>query len=202
MTYPKSMCKRNSFFVILGAPRRKKRYCFFREHPAYCNLKMYSVLILFLFFWFPTIHPKCFCKSHFFLKFQVLHERSSVIASFMEHPVCSNFKMYSELILFLFFWFPTIHPKCFCKSHFFLKFQVLHERSSVIASFMEHPVCSNFKMYSELILFFYFDFPLFTQNASAKVIYSWNFKCSPKEAVILLLPWSSQYIAAWKSIVP
>ena len=149
MTYPKSMCKRNSFFVILGAPRRKKRYCFFREHPAYCNLKMYSVLILFLFFWFPTIHPKCFCKSHFFLKFQVLHERSSVIASFMEHPVCSNFKMYSELILF-----------------------------------------------------FYFDFPLFTQNASAKVIYSWNFKCSPKEAVILLLPWSSQYIAAWKSIVP
>ena len=127
----------------------KKRYCFFREHPAYSNLKMYSVLILFLFFWFPTIHPKRFCKSHFFLKFQVLHERSSVIASFMEHPICSNFKMYGELILF-----------------------------------------------------FYFDFTLFTQNASVKVIYSWNFKCSPKEAVILLLSWSSLYIAAWNSICP
>ena len=122
VTYPKSMCKSNSYFVISGAPRRKKRYCFFREHPAYSNLKMYNALILFLFFWFPTIHPKCFCKSHFFLKFQVLHERSSVIASFVEHPVCSNFKIYSVLILFFLFWFPTIHPKYFCKCHLFLKF--------------------------------------------------------------------------------
>ena len=39
-------------------------------------------------------------KSHLFLKFNVLREGSSFIPSFVEHPVYSNFKMYSVLILF------------------------------------------------------------------------------------------------------
>ena len=79
---------------------------------------------------------------------------------------------------------------------------MLREKSSVIASFVGHPVCSNFKTYSVLILFYYyFDIPQFTQNASIKVIHSWNFKCSAKGAVILLLSWSVLYIAVWKCVV-
>ena len=46
------------------------------------------------------------------------------------------------------------------------------QRKSDIASFMEHPAYISFTMYSALILFFYFDFPLFTQNASVRVNYS------------------------------
>ena len=34
MTYPKSMCKSNLFFVILGAPGMKKRYCFLCGAPC------------------------------------------------------------------------------------------------------------------------------------------------------------------------
>ena len=62
------------------------------------------------------------CKSQFFLKFEVLREKSSDIALFVEHPVCSNFKMYTVLILKILFCFATINPKCICKSQFFLKF--------------------------------------------------------------------------------
>ena len=41
---------------------------------------------------------------------------------------------------------------------------MLREKSSDIASFLEHPAYSIFKMYSALILVFYFDLPLFTQS--------------------------------------
>ena len=68
---------------------------------------------------------------------------------------------------------------------------MLRERKNDIASFVEHPAYSNFKMYTALILFFYFNFPLFTQNSSLKVIYSWNFTWSVKGAVILLRSWST-----------
>ena len=34
----------------------------------------------------------------------------------------------------------------------------------------------------------YFDFPQFTQNACAKFTFSWNFRRSVKEAMILILP--------------
>ena len=44
---------------------------------------------------------KCTCKSHLFLKFEVLREGSSFIASIVEHPVYSNFKMCIVLILIL-----------------------------------------------------------------------------------------------------
>ena len=39
----------------------------------------------------------------------------------------------------------------------------------------------------------YFDFPLFTQHASIKVIYSWNFRWSVKGVVISLVSWSTLY---------
>ena len=99
---------------------------------------------------------KCICKSQIFLTFQVLREKSCGISSFVEHPAYSISKMYSVLILAFWFWFATIYPKFMYKNHLFLKFQVVHGGSSVIASFVEHPVCSNFKMYNVLILVFFF----------------------------------------------
>ena len=141
-------------------------------------------------------------KSHLFLKFQVLHKESSFTASFVEHPVYSISKMYSIPILAFWFWFATVYPKSMYKSNLFLKFQVLRKWSSFIASFVGHPVCSNFRMYSVLILvFFYFNVLQLIQSACVKVNFSWNFRCSAKEAVILLLSWSTLYIVFPKCIV-
>ena len=126
----------------------------FVEHPVYSIFKMYSVLILVFWVWFATVHPKCMYKSNLFLKFQVFCEGGNFTASFVEHPVFSNFKMYSVLMLVFYFNFATVNPNCMCKSPFFLKFQVFREGSSFIASFVEHPVCSDFKIYSVLILVF------------------------------------------------
>ena len=135
---------------------------------------MYSLLILVFLFWFTTIHLKWFtqreCVKVTFLKFLVLRERTIVIAYFPEHLIYSNFEMFNILtpgflLWFDFpeqrvcsnfkkswFWFPTIHPKCFYNSHLFLKFYVLSERSSDIASFVQNPVNSRLKIYSDLIL--------------------------------------------------
>ena len=128
----------------------------FVEHHVCSNFKMYSVLILVFWFYFPTFNPKCICKSQLFLNFQVLHERSRDIASFVEHPVYSNFKMYSVLILVFLFWFANIYLKSVYKRHLISNFQVFHEGSRDISSFVKHAVCSNFKMYSVLNLVFLF----------------------------------------------
>ena len=119
-----------------------------------------------------TINSKRIYKSQFFLKFYVLRERSSLVALFVECPVCSNFKMHSFLILFLLFQFATFNRKCVCKSHLFLKFEVLRKGSSFIAFFVEHSVCSNFKMYSVLALVFYFNWLHLIQSSSAQVYFS------------------------------
>ena len=126
-------------------------------------------------------------KVYLFSKFEVLRERSSDIASFVKPLVYSIFKMYSVLILVFWFWFTTIHPKCMYKSYLFLKFVVLRKGSSFIAFFVEHSVCSNFKMYSVLARVFYSSSLQLIQSASAKVICSRNFRCSVKEAAVLLL---------------
>ena len=47
----------------------------------------------------------------------------SVIASFVEHPVCSIFKGYNTLSFL--FWFAPINPMCMCKSEFLLEFHVI-----------------------------------------------------------------------------
>ena len=47
----------------------------------------------------------------------------------------------------------------------------------------------------------YFDLSPFTQSACIKAISSWNFRCSWKEAVLLLLSWSTLYVAISKCIV-
>ena len=71
----------------------------------------------------------------------MLRKRSSDIASFVEHPVCSIFRMYNVLILIC-----TIQPKCMYKSDLFLKFLVFRKGSNLIASFVEHPVYSIFSI--------------------------------------------------------
>ena len=126
---------------------------------------------------------------------RVLLERSSDIASFVEHPVYSIFKMYSVMILNFFYFNLLLLIQSACVK---VNFQVLRERSSDIASFVEHPVYSIFKMQSVLILVVLFDLSLFTQSVCIKDIYSQNFRCSAKEAAILLLSRSTQDIAISK----
>ena len=49
---------------------------------------------------------------------------------------------------------------------------MLRERSSDTAYYMEHSVCSNFKMYSALILVFSFNWLQLIQRGSAKISFS------------------------------
>ena len=49
---------------------------------------------------------------------------------------------------------------------------------------------------------FYSDLSLFTQSVCIKGIYSQIFRCSAKEAVILLLSWSTRYVAFSKCMMP
>ena len=86
---------------------------------------------------------------------------------------------------------------------------VLHERSNITASFPEHLKFReqmSFITYTLskwfLILVVVFGLSLFTQSVCIKGIYSRNFGCSAKEAVILLLSQStldifSKYIVSW-----
>ena len=116
----------------------------------------FSKYILIVLFWFITFYPKCIYKRDLFSKVWVLQEKCSDIASFVEHLLCSFFKMDCVLVLVFWFLLVTIHLKFIYKSHLFLKFQGFRKGSSFIASFAEHPVCSNFKMYCVLILIFLF----------------------------------------------
>ena len=118
--YPKWMCKSN-FFEILAASRRKQWYWFVRGVPCiehFVNVWCSESSFLFQY---ATINPTRICRRYFFLKFLVLREKSSVIASFVEHPVYSIFKMHGLLILVFLFWFTTIHLKYFCKSNLILE---------------------------------------------------------------------------------
>ena len=151
----------------------------FVKHPVFSTLKMHSALIFFFF--------SCHISLKIFLQKSYFQEID--IVSFVEHPVYSISKMYGVLILVFWFWFSTIYiyPKSMYKNHLFLKFQVLRKGSSFIASFVEQPVCSNFKTDSVLILVFYFDLLLLIQFACVKVKFSWTSRCPAKEAVILCL---------------
>ena len=82
------------------------------------------------------------------------------------------------------------------------KYYLLCKRRSDIVFLMEHPVYSNITMYRALILVFLLGFVnSFPQSQCVKDIFSWNFMCSGKEAVILILSWSSLYIAISNYIV-
>ena len=56
-------------------------------------------------------------------------------------------------------------------------------------------------MHTALILVFYFDLLVFTQSACAKFVFAWIFRCSVKEAVILLLSWNTFRVALSQCIV-
>ena len=49
--------------------------------------------------------------------------------------------------------------------------------------------------------FSYCNLPLSAESTYVKVIYSWNLRCSAKDAVLWLLSWSNLYIADSKSMV-
>ena len=69
------------------------------------------------------------CKSHF----QVLRERTIVIATFPEHPVYSNFEMFSVLILGPSFWFAVAYPKSMCKSNLvFVNLGALRRKKKIL----------------------------------------------------------------------
>ena len=119
----------------------------------------------------------------------------AILAPFVEHSVSSNLKEEKLLNVVCWFWFVKNYPTCTCKRCLFLKFQVLHERSSDIASFLEHPVYNIFKIYNALILFFNFDLPLFTRNPCVKV-FMLEILFAPRKK-----QWCTPYIAFSKYIL-
>ena len=145
----------------------------FPEHPVYRNFEMFSVLILGFLFWF----------------------------DFPEHPLYGNFGMFSVLILRYLFWFAVTYQRACGEVIFFCNFRCSAKEKKILLLSLSTLHIAISKCIVSLFYFFNFDFPLFTQNASRKVIYSWNFRCSSKEIEILLLSWSTLYIAVWKFIV-
>ena len=92
-----------------------------------------------------------------------------------------------------FFILPLITQIAYVTIGFFRIFHVFLERSSDINSFVEHLIYNIFKVKSVLNLdscfprkeqsyCFFCDLPLFSQRAYLKAIFSWNFRCSSKEA--------------------
>ena len=118
----------------------------------YSTLGMYSDLILIFLFWLPTVplFTRNVCiKVIYSSAFYEFSKRSSDIAYFVEHLVYSI--LYSLLILAFLFWFTTINSKNdSVKVIYFWNFRC----SGKGAAFVEHPVCSSFKMYAVVILFF------------------------------------------------
>ena len=132
----------------------------------------YFVLLL-------SIHPERLRKSNFFLKFLVLHERSSNIDSFVVHPVYSIFIMCNILILVSLFWFATVHPKWVFKSRKVVEAVVLlYSWSTQHLAFLKCKGSFGWCLYSDL--------SLLTRILYIKVIYSGNFRCFAKETVIFM----------------
>ena len=86
------------------------------------------------------------------------------------------------------------------KRHLLSNFICYTKKSSDIAFLVEHVVYS--KVYSILILVFYFDLPRLIQSTCVKVNISSNFRCSAKEAMMLLCLRGTLYITFSEGIVP
>ena len=87
------------------------------------------------------------------------------------------------------------------KSNLFFNFRcITKEKTILLLSWTTLHIAIS-KCIASWFYFFYFDFSLFTQYASVKVIYSWNFRCFPNGVAIFLLSWSTLYIAVWKCIM-
>ena len=89
-----------------------------------------------------------------------------------------------------------------CKSHFFPWNFRYSAKVAVVLLLSWSTLCIAFlKCIVSWLYFSFFNLALFTQNASVKVVYSWNFRCSTKGAVILLLSWTTLHLAVWKYTV-
>ena len=95
---------------------------------------------------------------------------------------------------------PWIYQKCMYKGHLFLNFACSTKEVVLLPLSRSTLYIAVRKYIVSLFYFFYFLLPRFTQNTSAKVIFSWNSRRSAKEAVILLLSWSALSIAFSKCI--
>ena len=128
--------QKSTFPELSCAPRRKQFYCFFCGAPS--NFKMYcpdsSCFILIC-----QHLPKMRVEKTFILEVLGAPLRKQRYCFFVEHPVYSNFKMDSILILVFWFQFATINSKHICKDRLFLNVQVLREGSSFFASSVEYP---------------------------------------------------------------
>ena len=95
---------------------------------------------------------------------------------------------------------PWIYQKCMYKGHLFLNFACSTKEVVLLPLSRSTLYIAVRKYIVSLFYFFYFLLPRFTQNTSAKAIFSWNSRRSAKEAVILLLSWSALSIAFSKCI--
>ena len=156
--------------------------------------------------YFPLFTGSVRIKVNYSSNFYEFRKRSSDIAYFVKHPVYSILKMYSLLILVFLFWFTTIHLRWFtqreCVKVTFFEIPGAPRKNHCYCIFPGAPyiailkclvswhqgfyydLISRSNLYAAISKSIDFDFPLFTQNASITVIYSWNFRCCPKEAVI------------------
>ena len=106
------------------------------------------------------------------------------------------------LIPVVLFWFVTIYPKCMCKRYYSRNFRCSAKETVILLLLWSTLSIALSKCKVSWFQLFYFDLSLFTQSACVKGIYSPIYRCSMKEAVILLLSWSTWYIAFSKCIMP
>ena len=117
----------------------------------------------------------------------MLHKRSSVIVSFVEHYVHSNFKLYSLLILVFAFWFTTIDAKCFCFCiSFILEIICAPQKKQWYCIFCE-PLCM--KHFQDLWSPF-FTFSILIYDDSPKMLLQ---KHASLEQFSVLREWSSDF---------
>ena len=183
---------------------RSSAIALFVEHPVCTSFKMYTILILFFYFFIFILFCNYLLKENFEItgapwknecycifpraacikqlrNVECPHTRVLFWFDFSEHPVYGYFEVFSVLILGFLFGFAVTYPKSMCESNLYFVILGALRRENNIAYFEEHPAHSSFKMYCVLILFCYFDFPLFTQKASVKVIFIWNLDSPRKE---------------------
>ena len=165
---------------MFSAPR-KKPWCFsFVDYPVYSTFKLQCPYSSFLF-WFASIHPKCVCKSLFFLNFSLYSD----VASFVVYPMpclCIAFWNYKV------HWLLTFHVKSFS---FLETFGAPLKKSSNIAPFTEHPVYIIFKVENALNLTCWFSYNTSSPNSVFKTYLFLNFECSANKVPIFFFLWST-----------
>ena len=190
---PKFMYKK--LVEILGAPQKKQCWCFFRG--ARCIQQVENVQCPnsnFVYFVLPRLTQSESVKVIFSLP-----ERSSDIASFVEHPVAV-----SKCILLLFYFF-----------HYYFDLKLFTQSESVRVTFFEIPgalrknQCYSIFPGAPCIQGAFLQnvycpdtriFILICQDICKSNLF-FNFRCTMKEKTILLFSWTTLHIAVSKCIV-